>query len=499
METKLGDFGADGPLGPDFKRQIEALTRFASQQKELLKPLIEHVQRQNKVWREASENMRKSLAPSFDVLERINAFLPPQGDIEKLILQYSPANWRNTDFDVERAITLASDAGLMLYGVPSAGIIAELNAVMDEKRLDEYLSQNSSRISLDVMEWLADGKPVLERYQRPLWEALINLRDGNYFAAQGVSSTIVEDVFRNLAPEENVRSGTLSSFLSMHDADEAPLFRFSWDLALVAAARSYLQSHLRPGQVPTSYNRHATAHLVEGTQQNAKNAVVAVLLATSFAHLMQGPDRPRNDVSERLQNYLAQPPRRAVAKAMPSQMSVAPEKISLNDGGDMEDTVMKHTTAMVFAGPKAIGSFGDESAWRIGLTCQVVDGGTSGPYWLCVMPGKKELAVMWNGLGIDEGVHSLILALALSFGDRQVIGILESTHNIVEGPEGLSPAPYWEIAPEVEAGLTSLLRERVKLGAIFIDEQSSLTEAMLAKLVGLGFSVDRHARIQTRG
>jgi len=155
----------------------------------------------------------------------------------------------------------------------------------------------------------------------------------------------------------------------------------------------------------------------------------------------------------------------------------------------------KNTTAMIFAGPKSFGSFGDSDGWRIGLTCQVVDGATSGPFLLCSMPGVPEQIIPWQGLNVEAGVHAVLMALALFYGDGSVQGSLLDTHNIEIESGVARPARFYEFAPEVEKRLFGGLRKLIKVGVINLAPDSSLSQPMVDYLVRHGISVERFSSI----
>lgn len=155
----------------------------------------------------------------------------------------------------------------------------------------------------------------------------------------------------------------------------------------------------------------------------------------------------------------------------------------------------KVTTSIVLVSPKAIGSFGDESSWRIGLSCQVVDGGSNGPFLMCDMPGRTQHAIPWQDLSSESGEAALLFALCLYFGDGAVLGLLEDTRNVViEGGE-LRIAPYYEFAPEVKARLYERIRDWVKIAFVEFEQDTSLTSDVLGRLEANGISVNRFARL----
>ena len=148
----------------------------------------------------------------------------------------------------------------------------------------------------------------------------------------------------------------------------------------------------------------------------------------------------------------------------------------------------KVTTSVVLVSPKAIGSFGDESSWRIGLTCQVVDGGSNGPFLLCDMPGRTQHAIPWQDLTDEAAVSAVLFALCLYFGDGPLLGILEATHNIIIENSELTVAPFYDFAPEVRWQLFERLRNSVKIAFIELEKNSSLTADAMKTIQDNGIS-----------
>ena len=162
----------------------------------------------------------------------------------------------------------------------------------------------------------------------------------------------------------------------------------------------------------------------------------------------------------------------------------------------MHKKVTKVTTAVLLAGPKDIGPFSDESAWRIGLTCQVVDGGSNGPFMLCDMPGRTQHAIPWHDLGTESAVDAALFALCLYYGDGYILGMLEDTHNVVVEDNDLRLAPFYEFAPEVKARLFERMSGLVKLAVLDFGQESSLTHEALRELEANGLSITRFGALE---
>lgn len=168
-------------------------------------------------------------------------------------------------------------------------------------------------------------------------------------------------------------------------------------------------------------------------------------------------------------------------------MSEAPKTIK--QWGKLEIRMTKVTTATILAGPKSVGSFGDEDSWRIGLTCQVVDGGSNGPFLLCNMPGRREQVIPWRGLTTESGVSAVLFALCIYYGDEGMLGLLEDTHNVIAEGGELRIAPFYEFSPEVATILFSRISEIVKIALIPLADDSSLTQEIVEYLALSGIKI----------
>jgi len=166
----------------------------------------------------------------------------------------------------------------------------------------------------------------------------------------------------------------------------------------------------------------------------------------------------------------------------------------INSWGKLEVNVTKVTTAVILAGPKYIGSFGDDASWRVGLTCQVVDGGSNGPFLICNMPGRIEHTIPWHDLDEDSGVSAVLLALAVYFGNGHILGLLEDTHNVYFEDGQMLLARFYELAPEVRLQLFKHLTDVVKIAVVNFAEDSSLTPRIAQQLSDGGISTEFFAR-----
>ncbi len=146
------------------------------------------------------------------------------------------------------------------------------------------------------------------------------------------------------------------------------------------------------------------------------------------------------------------------------------------------------STALVMVGPAGVGSFNDR-LWRVNPNgCQLVEGGSNGPYFL-LRSEAQEFPVHLDGTTTDEVVAGFLLSLALIVKDEHCLGLLRATHNLV-GPWGEDRvAQFWELAPEVERSLVNRLKPLCRVGIVILDENSLFTSEVFSELQSRGFDV----------
>lgn len=152
------------------------------------------------------------------------------------------------------------------------------------------------------------------------------------------------------------------------------------------------------------------------------------------------------------------------------------------------------TTALITAGPRTIGPWGDR-IWRIGLTLQLVE--NSMAHWL-VTPTSPPLRPVEPGAVLIEQptqefvIDALIVALASHYGNDRVDGILHETHNLSDADGVHQIAPYWELAEDVRESLVAELANDLRLGVTRLDDFSLLTDDAVLELRMSGFDVDEY-------
>lgn len=154
------------------------------------------------------------------------------------------------------------------------------------------------------------------------------------------------------------------------------------------------------------------------------------------------------------------------------------------------------STALLAAGPRYVGSWGDR-AWRVSCYSQLVEG-SDPAYWI-VTPTQPALHnVSPETVAVDVPyseavVDSVIMLLATQLGTENVEGLLLDSHliSLVDGVRTI--APYWApLADDVRSNLASILSSAVRVGITRLDE-SLVDEKVISELRRLGFDVDEFA------
>lgn len=153
----------------------------------------------------------------------------------------------------------------------------------------------------------------------------------------------------------------------------------------------------------------------------------------------------------------------------------------------------KVTTALITAGPRTIGPWGDR-AWRVALMIQLVEGG-SVPYFLPsptvgALHQVSPLEVEIEAPDDEIVLGSLMMTLALQLGGTTCEEILLETHNISIEQEVRVVAPFWDLSSSTLQSLSNVLASNIRLGVTVLDPQSLATSALISNLRDLGFDVD---------
>lgn len=154
------------------------------------------------------------------------------------------------------------------------------------------------------------------------------------------------------------------------------------------------------------------------------------------------------------------------------------------------------TTALITAGPRTIGPWGDR-AWRIALTIQLVEGG-SAAYFLST-PTNEPIQQVSPAEVVIEAPHdectlsSLIMTLAAQLGTEHAQALLEESHNLTMENDIRHIAPYWDLSDELQRQLAQELAEIIRIGVVVLDSTSLVNPILISKLRDHGFDVDLYS------
>lgn len=223
--------------------------------------------------------------------------LPNLATFSRLPRLFYPANWgslADDTNDVSAAVSVMHDEGIPLAWVPCPQIAAALVSAPDATARTGILDLRAPEIREDCLA-------VLDQVVDPDLKALADLTrqaigalGTTPEAAQALAANVSETFLREANRRGRMFGASFGYFkaekvtrriTSVKDVSTVNELRIACVLtpALLALA-SY-----NPGTdpVPTTYNRHATAHTADPAQYTRANAVIAVMLATSFLRQAQ--------------------------------------------------------------------------------------------------------------------------------------------------------------------------------------------------------------------
>lgn len=167
--------------------------------------------------------------------------------------------------------------------------------------------------------------------------------------------------------------------------------------------------------------------------------------------------------------------------------------VRYSDVPEGRDKMSRQSTALLTVGPRSIAPWGDR-AWRVSGTAQLVEG--SVPYWIVTPTEPANHPAKPSEVGVEVPfteavVESILLLLALHFGDDNVADLLVEHENLSIDAEGIRTlAPYPELADAVAQRVASSLSSSLRLGLTLLDDLCLIDDDVVASLRDLGFDVD---------
>lgn len=154
----------------------------------------------------------------------------------------------------------------------------------------------------------------------------------------------------------------------------------------------------------------------------------------------------------------------------------------------------RETTALLMAGPKTLGPWGDRS-WRVSLTAQLVEGAT--PYWIATPTLPEEHPTRPDEIDVvtpnsEAVVESILMMLSAHFGDHDVEVALIDTHNISMDQGMREVARCYELSDEIQKFLAERLSNQVRLGVLRLTSDTLVNAEAVVELRKLGFDVEEY-------
>lgn len=194
------------------------------------------------------------------------------------IAKFLPPNWPE-DLEYGPAMNFINGSGVPIIWVPSAPVVDLLVAAEGPIEVDKILSDHETVIVGDirlVLDGIDIESPLIGEVQH-LREAASVFGSGQLIAAQSLATTTLDAIIirkyrYHRSAREQIQPITDESGLQSIILQGAMV-------PLLSALTSYWPSNGDP--VPTEYNRHATVHAGASGQFSRRNALVALMLATS--------------------------------------------------------------------------------------------------------------------------------------------------------------------------------------------------------------------------
>lgn len=244
------------------------------------------------------------------LLDQIGAVLAGLETVPLRVLrQGGPDNWRELQDAEVAELPMLAEQGIPISWVPRAAVLRDLLAAEPgHPGWTGVVTAHSETIlgdcaaALDIVEHGERGE--LGRYLRA---ALTTFEAGHHAAAQALAMNVLDTLLRAITPttgrsngkggrgrEPGVYTRFAQSIRSMDVEGRALLV--PWVIAyrpVLAALQEFWPD--RGDDVPTTANRHATAHAVGDIQYTEGNALLALMLSTATLRETHHQDQRMSD------------------------------------------------------------------------------------------------------------------------------------------------------------------------------------------------------------
>lgn len=269
-----------------FTQQVESiqhsLVPWASITHTMSRPLLDTIL--SKSW---MPNMESVAAGAFSFFRNVAwaeyADRLDQADWRRIL----PANLRDVEgLRREHLLDVLTDP-LPLYAVPQAETIEALLDCEDGIERRRLIGRKRDSIVEDCSNVLGQITNPAYRYEiSSLNEAIAVMQAGSWQAGQALATTVMDSLIWKWGRVDGGNRHTLTGrSRSVTGVDE-----FDLEAHLVMLPIFHAHEPFTPGKsgalVPRDYNRHASLHAVSHRQYNQRNAVIALMMATSLAWYM---------------------------------------------------------------------------------------------------------------------------------------------------------------------------------------------------------------------
>lgn len=174
-------------------------------------------------------------------------------------------------------------------------------------------------------------------------------------------------------------------------------------------------------------------------------------------------------------------------------------RVSVKGVSNRGERMSKHTTALVMVGPAGVGPFRSPD-WRVSMTAQLIEGGSSGPVWMTSPGGHHDEGIapesmLIDGTGADLVARSLVLLIAASIGDEVLRSRLADTGNVELDEHRMAIADPWLLPDDLLHTCTTSLSARCRIGIVRLEERPSLDSLAASLLRDWGFDVDEFTQV----
>jgi len=159
----------------------------------------------------------------------------------------------------------------------------------------------------------------------------------------------------------------------------------------------------------------------------------------------------------------------------------------------------KHTTALVMVGPAGVGPLRTPD-WRVSMTAQLIEGGSSGPVWMTSPGGHHDEGVapesmLIDGTEADLVARSLVLLIAASIGDEPLRSQLVDAGNVELDEHRMAISDPWLLPDDLLLTCTDSLSAQCRIGIVRLEERPSLDTRAASLLRDWGFEVDEFSQL----